>query len=32
MPALAPICDDGSTGTLACMQSESQCVWQPRCP
>ena len=32
MPELAPICDDGSTGTLACMQTGSDCAWQPQCP
>jgi hypothetical protein len=32
MPEYAPICEDGSTGTLACMQTDSTCSWQPQCP
>jgi hypothetical protein len=31
-PALAPICNDGTTGTLACMQVGSECSWLPQCP
>jgi hypothetical protein len=32
MPAIGVVCDDGSSGTLACMQTESECSWQPQCP
>jgi len=32
MPELGVICDDGSAGTLACMEVGSDCSWQPQCP
>jgi hypothetical protein len=32
MPELGVICDDGSVGTLACMETDNDCSWQPQCP
>jgi hypothetical protein len=32
MLALGVLCDDGSTGELACRQVGDACQWQPQCP
>ena len=32
MPEIGVICDDGSSGSLACMQTGSDCSWEPQCP